>query len=245
MSIPNQWKRIIQIRLFACILVAVSKASVTFMKSIWKTKTKSITWSCGGWKWSQTSHATGECQHKFQLCATSPLLICICFIYLTRNPSIEGDTPFKSCKSSSEIYGQEISNKPKSYPIADIRKLYHLDTWNKIEAIYRRLKIPLNLQAWNRLQKKYICGFDSSRHLFNKTIFHQGNGGFLFKQHLDFFCTSTEYRLDEKKKKHLQQKKHNSSISVCTSHEAVYFALERTMKMLKMVCVIGWLFFFS
>lgn len=58
-----------------------------------------------------------------------------------RDPSIEGDTPFISCKSSDEIYCQEISNDPKSRVITDIKKQFHHDAWTKINKIYQRLKI--------------------------------------------------------------------------------------------------------
>lgn len=54
---------------------------------------------------------------------------------------MEGDTPFKSCKSSEETFCQEISNKPKSSVTNDIKERLHYDTWREVEEIYKRLKI--------------------------------------------------------------------------------------------------------
>lgn len=56
-----------------------------------------------------------------------------------RDPSIEGDTPFKSCKSADEIYCQEVSNEPKSRVITNIKEEFHYDAWRKIDAIYNGL----------------------------------------------------------------------------------------------------------
>lgn len=49
------------------------------------------------------------------------------------DPSIDGDTPFKSCQSENEIFCQEISNEPKSSVTYDIKKQLHYDTWREVE----------------------------------------------------------------------------------------------------------------
>lgn len=51
------------------------------------------------------------------------------------DPSIDGDTPFKSCRSENEIFCQEISNEPKSSVTDDILIKMHYDTWREIEKI--------------------------------------------------------------------------------------------------------------
>lgn len=56
------------------------------------------------------------------------------------NPSIEGDTPFKPCKSSTDIFCQEISNNPKSSVTNNIKEQLHFDTWREIEQTYKELK---------------------------------------------------------------------------------------------------------
>lgn len=55
------------------------------------------------------------------------------------DPSIEGTTPFKSCKSSNEVFYTEISNDPISKVKDDIRKKFHYDTWAKIVDIYSEI----------------------------------------------------------------------------------------------------------
>ena len=51
------------------------------------------------------------------------------------DPSIDGDTPFKSCRSGNEIFCQEISNEPRSRVTNDIKQQLHYDTWREIEEI--------------------------------------------------------------------------------------------------------------
>lgn len=60
---------------------------------------------------------------------------------IIRNPSIEDDTPFKSCKSSTEVFCQEISNDPKSSVTNNIKEQLHYDTWRDIEETYNGLRI--------------------------------------------------------------------------------------------------------
>ena len=50
------------------------------------------------------------------------------------DPSIDGDTPFKSCRSENEIFCQEISNE-LSRVTNDIKQQLHYDTWREIEEI--------------------------------------------------------------------------------------------------------------
>lgn len=56
------------------------------------------------------------------------------------NPSIEGNTPFESCKSSYEIFCQEFSNEPVTRVTIDIMNQLHYDVWQEIEEIYKSLK---------------------------------------------------------------------------------------------------------
>lgn len=66
----------------------------------------------------------------------------ILYLFIQSDPSIEGDTPFKSCKSFDEIYCQEISNHPKSHVTTNIKQQFHYDAWNEINEIYLKLGIP-------------------------------------------------------------------------------------------------------
>lgn len=63
----------------------------------------------------------------------------IIYLFMHSDPSIEGDTPFKSSKSSDEIYCQEISNEPKSHVTTNIKEQFHYDAWNEIAGIYQNL----------------------------------------------------------------------------------------------------------
>lgn len=56
------------------------------------------------------------------------------------DPSIEGDTPFKPCKSPNEIFCQEISNEPKTRVTNDIMNQLHYNVWHDIEDIHKSLK---------------------------------------------------------------------------------------------------------
>lgn len=53
------------------------------------------------------------------------------------DPSIDSDTPFKSCKSSDKIFSQEISNHRKSQVMDDIKEQLHYETWREVERIYK------------------------------------------------------------------------------------------------------------
>lgn len=56
------------------------------------------------------------------------------------DPSIEGDTPFRSCQSSGEVFCQEISNEPNTRMTTNIMDQLHYDVWHDIEKIYKSLK---------------------------------------------------------------------------------------------------------
>lgn len=56
------------------------------------------------------------------------------------NPSVEGDTPFKSSTSTNEIFAQDITNEPKSSLVTDIMEQIHFNTWKEIDDIYAKLK---------------------------------------------------------------------------------------------------------
>lgn len=60
-----------------------------------------------------------------------------CFFHILdiRDPSIKSDTPFKSCKSSDEIFCQDVSNEPKMRITYDIKKRLHYDLWREIDEI--------------------------------------------------------------------------------------------------------------
>lgn len=69
---------------------------------------------------------------------TQFLLSCSMHIILIpRNPSIEGDTPFRSCTSPSKIYCHEISNNLSASITTDILEQTHYSTWWEIESSYR------------------------------------------------------------------------------------------------------------
>lgn len=55
------------------------------------------------------------------------------------DPSIGGDTPFKSCRSSNEIYCQEVSNSIKTSVTNNIKEQLHYDVWLEIENLYKTL----------------------------------------------------------------------------------------------------------
>lgn len=57
------------------------------------------------------------------------------------DPSIEGDTPFKPCKSTTEMFCQEISNNSTSSVTTNIMEQLHYNTWREIEQSYRKVKI--------------------------------------------------------------------------------------------------------
>lgn len=61
-------------------------------------------------------------------------------IFHVRNPSIEGDTPFKSCETPNEIYCQEISNDPTSSVATNIREQFHYNSWREIEETCKEVR---------------------------------------------------------------------------------------------------------
>lgn len=52
-----------------------------------------------------------------------------------RDPSIDGDTPFKSCRSANEIYCQELANELKTHVMSDIKEQLHYDVWQDVERV--------------------------------------------------------------------------------------------------------------
>lgn len=54
---------------------------------------------------------------------------------LTRNPSIDGDKPFKSCGSPNVIFCQEVANEPKTHAMNGIKELLHYFAWRDIEKV--------------------------------------------------------------------------------------------------------------
>lgn len=65
------------------------------------------------------------------------VLVLFSFVCI-RNPSIEGDTPFKNCESEDEIYAQEVGNNQETSVIENIKEQEHYDAWREVEAIYRK-----------------------------------------------------------------------------------------------------------
>ncbi|XP_055312128.1 esterase B1-like [Sitodiplosis mosellana] len=63
----------------------------------------------------------------------------------TGNPSVKGDTKFKSSTSPDEIFSQEIVNDRKSILVTNIMDQLHFNTWKQIDDSYQRLKIDDNL----------------------------------------------------------------------------------------------------
>lgn len=55
------------------------------------------------------------------------------------DPSIEGDTPFKSSSSIDDIYCQDVANELKTSVMYDIRQQKHYDVWHEIDEVYKRL----------------------------------------------------------------------------------------------------------
>lgn len=51
------------------------------------------------------------------------------------DPSVKDDTPFKSCKSSQEIFCQDVSNEPRTRVMYDIKEQIHYDLWSDIDDI--------------------------------------------------------------------------------------------------------------
>lgn len=62
-----------------------------------------------------------------------------CLIF--SDPSMEGDTPFKSSISTDEIFSQDIENDPKTIVVTNILEQTHFSTWKQIDDTYQKLKI--------------------------------------------------------------------------------------------------------
>lgn len=62
-------------------------------------------------------------------------------VLYSSDPSIEGETPFKSSPSSDEIFCQEMSNEPGTRTTLNIKEQLHYGVWREIEEIYKGLKI--------------------------------------------------------------------------------------------------------
>lgn len=82
------------------------------------------------------------------------------FVSLTSDPSIEGDTPFKSCRSSNEIFCQELTNEPKTRTINDIKNQMHYDLWREIESVALEIDDMTGNKA-NRLGQRTVFIFAS------------------------------------------------------------------------------------
>ena len=57
------------------------------------------------------------------------------------DPSIEGDTPFKSTNSIDELFCQEVSNELKTSVTYEIREQLKYDVWHEIDEIYKSLRL--------------------------------------------------------------------------------------------------------
>lgn len=64
------------------------------------------------------------------------------FLKTFSDPSIVGDTPFKSGKSPTEIYCQEISNEPMTRTTDNIIAEIHYDVYREIQKLF----VPRPLQ---------------------------------------------------------------------------------------------------
>lgn len=59
---------------------------------------------------------------------------------ISSDPSVEGDTPFKSSMSPNEMFTQDITNEPKSSIVTNILEQINFDTWKAIDGTYEQLK---------------------------------------------------------------------------------------------------------
>lgn len=113
------------------------------MTAIWRAKISSMITLCGWLKWLQTLLGLGM-KFLFEnvlFLAWFKFNISCSHIYFVSNPSIEGDTPFVSIKSSDEVYCQEMSNAPTTSVTANIKEQVHYNTWRAVEAIYKSLNV--------------------------------------------------------------------------------------------------------
>lgn len=93
-------------------------------------------------KWSEISYGNFSSNFKYQ-----------------RDPSISGDTPFKSCRSENAIYCQELANELKTHVMNDIKEQLHYNVWRDVEMVVLHKKDPTKGNA-NRLSQGfflYIC----------------------------------------------------------------------------------------
>lgn len=76
-----------------------------------------------------------------------------------RDPTINGYTPFKSCRSENEIYCQELGNELKTHVMHDIKDQLHYDVWRDVEKFVLHINYTTGGKA-NRLSHAvflYIC----------------------------------------------------------------------------------------
>ena len=57
------------------------------------------------------------------------------------DPSIEGDTPFKSINSIDGMFCQEVSNELKTSVTHNIPEQSKYDLWHEIDEIYKNLHL--------------------------------------------------------------------------------------------------------
>lgn len=73
---------------------------------------------------------------------------------MPRDPSIDGDTQFKSSRSANEIYCHEVSNEPNTRVTNGIKEVLRYDVWRDIENyVLHREQTPGN--AADRLGHGY------------------------------------------------------------------------------------------
>lgn len=63
----------------------------------------------------------------------------------SRDPSIKGNTPFKSCRSG-ETFCQEFSKEPPTNTTFDIKNQLHYSAWREIEKIYDNLEVRREIE---------------------------------------------------------------------------------------------------
>lgn len=135
-----------------CLLVVMSLTIWKCMISIWNRKMRHLTQLCEWWRLSRILPELGN--FDWFLSTPSPFQMFFhiynlisCSSVNSSNPSIEDDTPFRSCTSPNDIFCQEISNNPKSSVAANIKEQLHYDTCREIEEIYKESKIPQEFQG--------------------------------------------------------------------------------------------------
>lgn len=63
---------------------------------------------------------------------------------MIRNPSVEGDTPYKSSTSPDEMFAQDVTNDIKSKLVTNIMDQMHYNTWENILDIFYKRKSLLD-----------------------------------------------------------------------------------------------------